>query len=56
MDIKQAIFEWLTEKITPGSWNYLRSMKDSEIRKKIALSFSLQEASVKMHSGMVNDE
>ncbi|MCF2502036.1 pyridoxamine 5'-phosphate oxidase family protein [Dyadobacter sp. CY107] len=56
MDIKRASFEWLTEKIVPGSWNYLRPMKESEIRKTTALAFSLEQASVKMRSGMPNDE
>ncbi|MCF2502082.1 pyridoxamine 5'-phosphate oxidase family protein [Dyadobacter sp. CY107] len=56
MDIKRASFEWLTEKIIPGSWNYLRPVKVSEIRKTTALAFSLEQASLKMRSGMPNDE
>lgn len=53
---KRDAFEWLTNKIVPGSWEYLRPMKDSEVRKTTALAFSLKEAVAKTRSGMPNDE
>ncbi|WP_031528012.1 pyridoxamine 5'-phosphate oxidase family protein [Dyadobacter crusticola] len=56
METKLAAFEWLTNKIVPNSWEYLRPMKDSEVRKTTALAFSIDEASAKMRTGMPNDE
>lgn len=53
---KRAAFEWLTNKIVPDSWDYLRPMTDSEVRKTTALAFSFDEASAKMRDGMPNDE
>ena len=54
---KKAAFEWLTNKIVPGSWSYLRTIQENEIRKTTALSFSLDEASAKIRTGMpVDDE
>lgn len=56
-EMKQNAFEWLTSKIVPGSWSYLRPIKDNEISKTVALAFSLEEASAKIRSGMpVDDE
>jgi len=55
-EMKIASFEWLTNKIVPESWDYLRPVKESEVRKTTVLSFSLEEASAKMRSGMPNDE
>ena len=34
---KKAAFEWLTNKIVPRSWNYLRPIKENEIQKTTAL-------------------
>ena len=53
---KTESFEWLTNKIVPGSWEYLRPIKDNEIRKTTSLAFSLAEASAKIRTGMPNDE
>ncbi len=53
---KAAAFKWLTEKIVPGSWDYLRPMKDSEVRRTTALAFDLAEASAKIRRGMPNDD
>ena len=53
---KADVFEWLTNKIVPGSWNYLRPMHENEVRKTTVLSFSLEEASAKTHTGMPNDD
>jgi len=55
-DLKADTLKWLTEKIVPGSWEYLRPMTEKEVRKTTVLSFSLEEASAKMRSGMPNDE
>jgi nitroimidazol reductase NimA-like FMN-containing flavoprotein (pyridoxamine 5'-phosphate oxidase superfamily) len=38
-------FEWLTNKMVPGSWDYLRPVKENEISKTTALAF-LHEASL----------
>src|SRR5690606_10045758 len=56
IETKRAAFEWLTNKIVPNSWEYLRPMTDSEVRKTTALAFSFEEASAKTRSGMPNDE
>ncbi len=53
---KKDAFEWLTNKIVPDSWNYLRPVKDGEINKTTALAFSLAEASAKIRTGMPVDE
>jgi nitroimidazol reductase NimA-like FMN-containing flavoprotein (pyridoxamine 5'-phosphate oxidase superfamily) len=53
---KEDAFEWLTNKIVPNSWNYLRTIKENEINKTIALAFSLDEASAKIRSGMPIDD
>ncbi len=49
-------FEWLINKVAPGSWNYLRPVTDSEIRRTAVLAFDLSEASAKIRQGMPNDE
>ncbi len=53
---KKRSFEWLTNKIVPGSWDYLRPVTEKEIQKTTALAFSLEEASAKVRTGMPNDE
>lgn len=53
---KTESFEWLTNKIVPGSWEYLRPVKENEVRKTTSLAFSLDEASAKIRTGMPNDE
>jgi uncharacterized protein len=53
---KTAAFEWLTNKIVPGSWNYLRAIQENEIRKTTALAFSLDQASAKIRAGMPIDD
>lgn len=53
---KAAAFEWLTNKMVPGSWGYLRPMKDNEVKKTTVLAFSLEEASAKVRTGMPNNE
>lgn len=53
---KLAVFEWLTDKITPGGWDYLRPVTPSETKKTTVLAFSLAEASAKIRTGMPKDE
>jgi hypothetical protein len=53
---KKDAFEWLTNKMVPGSWDYLRPVKENEISKTIALAFSLQHASAKVRTGMPIDD
>jgi len=53
---KKETFEWLTNKIVPNSWEYLRPMKENEVRKTTSLAFSLNQASAKIRTGMPNDE
>jgi uncharacterized protein len=55
-EMKKNAFEWLTNKIVPGSWSYLRPIKENEISKTTALAFSLEEASAKLRTGMPIDD
>lgn len=50
--LKYAAFKNLTEKMVPGSWEYLKPMSKKEMDKTIAVRFSLEEASAKMRQGM----
>lgn len=54
--VKLDSLEWLVDKIVPGSWNYLRPVTESEIRKTTVLAFDLAEASAKLRQGMPGDE
>ena len=42
--------------MVPNSWDYLRPMKENEVRKTTVLAFDIDEASAKTRSGMPNDE
>lgn len=53
---KMLAFEWLTNKIVPGSWDYLRPVTLNEVKKTTVLAFKLEEASAKVRTGMPNDE
>jgi uncharacterized protein len=55
-ETKKDAFKWLTNKIVPESWNYLRPVKENEISKTIALAFPINEASAKIRTGMPIDE
>ncbi len=55
-ETKKDAFEWLTNKIVPDSWSYLRPVKENEISKTIALAFPINEASAKIRTGMPVDE
>ncbi len=53
---KEEALMWVVNKIVPNSWDYLRPMKENEVRKTTVLSFSLDEASAKLRSGMPIDD
>lgn len=53
---KVETLKWITEKIVPNSWDYLRPMTESEVRKTTVLGFKIEEASAKTRTGMPNDE
>ena len=48
---KYEAFKALTEKIVPGSWDYLKPMSKKEVDKTMGVRFSLEEASVKCRAG-----
>jgi uncharacterized protein len=56
VETKTAAFEWLTNKVVPGSWDYLRPVKSNEVSKTTVLAFKLDEASAKVRTGMPIDE
>jgi hypothetical protein len=56
MEMKRMAFEWLTNKMVPGSWEYLREMKDNEVNKTTALAFGLDQAAAKLRTGMPRDD
>jgi hypothetical protein len=57
IETRTEAFKWLTNKMVPGSWDYLRPVKESEIKKTTALAFALEHASAKIRTGMpVDDE
>src|SRR5688572_5433487 len=56
VQLKASALEWLTNKIVPNSWEYLRPMKDNEVKKTTVLSFDVDEVSAKVRAGMPNDE
>jgi len=53
---KMDMFEWLTNKVVPGSWEYVRAVKDNEVKKTTVLALSLEQASAKVRTGMPVDE
>lgn len=53
---KLRSFEWLTNKVVPDSWDYLRPATAKEVQKTTALSFKIDQASAKIRTGMPNDE
>ncbi len=56
-EIRIKVLTDLTNKMVPDSWDYLRPMKDNELKKTTVLRFSLAEASAKIRIGMpVDDE
>lgn len=55
-DEKYAAFQTLTEKMVPGSWDYLRPMTDKEMAKTLAIKVPISEASAKIRQGPPSDE
>jgi uncharacterized protein len=53
---KKSALQWITEKLVPNSWDYLRPIKQNEIQKTTVLAFSLEEASAKVRTGMPIDD
>lgn len=53
---KVEALRWITEKIVPQSWDYLRPITESEVRKTTVLAFKIEEASAKVRTGMPNDD
>jgi uncharacterized protein len=54
--LKYDMLQWLTNKIVPNSWDYLRPMKENEVKKTTVIAFDIDEASAKIRTGMPNDE
>ena len=42
--------------MVPGSWDYLRPIKESEVKKTTVLAFTLDEASAKVRTGAPIDD
>lgn len=53
---KSTVFKLFTEKMVPGSWDYLRPMQIREVNKTMLLEFEISEASAKMRKGMPIDD
>ncbi len=51
-EMRKDFFKKLTEKIVPGSWDYLRPMQDKEVEKTMLIAFEINEASAKVRQGM----
>ncbi len=55
-DSKVEALRWITEKIVPESWDYLRPITESEVKKTTVLAFKIEEASAKVRTGMPSDD
>lgn len=55
-EVKALVFKYLTEKIVPNSWEYLRPMKANEVQKTMVLAFEITEASARARTGMPKDD
>jgi nitroimidazol reductase NimA-like FMN-containing flavoprotein (pyridoxamine 5'-phosphate oxidase superfamily) len=55
-DLKYHVLKIFTEKIVPGSWDYLRPMTSKEMDKTTVLAFTIDEASAKKREGMPKDD
>lgn len=53
---KHEVLKWFTNKMVPGSWDYLRPLQENELRKTTILAFDISEASAKVRTGWPNDE
>jgi nitroimidazol reductase NimA-like FMN-containing flavoprotein (pyridoxamine 5'-phosphate oxidase superfamily) len=54
-DEKYAAFKELTEKMVPGSWDYLIPMTDKQMDKTMAIKVPIKEASAKVRQGPPSD-
>ncbi len=54
--LKLLSFKHLTEKMVPGSWDYLIPIKQKDIDRTTSIRFSLAEASAKIRKGPPNNE
>lgn len=55
-DLKYEAFRALTEKMVPGSWDYLKPMTQKEMDKTTAIRFPLSEVSAKIRQGFPGHE
>ncbi len=55
-DLKYQAFKALTEKMVPGSWEYLKPMTNKEMAKTSAIRFPIREASAKIRQGPPSHE
>ncbi|MES2431952.1 MAG: pyridoxamine 5'-phosphate oxidase family protein [Bacteroidota bacterium] len=55
-EMKKDFFKKLTDKIVPGSWDYLRPMLDSEVNKTMLIKFDIKDGGAKVRQGMPVDE
>lgn len=55
-DTKYHVLKIFTEKMVPGSWDYLRPMTRKEMDKTTVLAFTINEASAKKREGKPNDD
>ncbi|MEZ4904772.1 MAG: pyridoxamine 5'-phosphate oxidase family protein [Spirosomataceae bacterium] len=53
---KVEALRWITEKIVPQSWDYLRPITSSEVKKTTVLKFKIEDASAKVRGGMPIDD
>jgi nitroimidazol reductase NimA-like FMN-containing flavoprotein (pyridoxamine 5'-phosphate oxidase superfamily) len=56
VNLKIEAFKWLTNKMVPNSWDYLRPIKENEVRKTTILAFDIDEASAKVRTGLPSDD
>ena len=55
-DHKYRVLRLFTEKMVPGSWDYLRPMTKKEMEKTTVLAFTIDEASAKKREGKPHDD
>ena len=55
-EMKAEFFKLLTEKVVPGSWDYLRPLKKSEVEKTMLIALDVKEASAIILQGMPYSE
>lgn len=55
-DQKYRVLKLFTEKMVPGSWDYLRPMTKKEMEKTTILAFAIDEASANKREGQPHDD